>query len=80
MKHISPQPLEMTNLQMQQKIAEMLIDLRKQRKLSQQALAKMVKTTQAVISRIENKNASPTLDLLERIAKACGKKLEIFFS
>jgi transcriptional regulator with XRE-family HTH domain len=62
------------------RIANMLIELRQQRKLSQQSLAKMVKTTQAVISRIENMNANPSLDLLERIAHACGKNLEVFFS
>jgi transcriptional regulator with XRE-family HTH domain len=62
------------------RISQMLIELRKQRNLSQQSLAKTVRTTQAVISRIENMNANPSLELLERIAKACGKKLEIFFS
>ncbi len=63
----------------QEQIAIALVDIRKQRKLSQQALAKMVKTTQAVISRIENKNSSPSLELLERISTACDLKLQVFF-
>jgi transcriptional regulator with XRE-family HTH domain len=65
---------------MREHISVMLRQLRKKQKLSQQNLAQMVQTTQAVISRIENKNVSPSLELLHRIAEACDKKLEIFFS
>jgi transcriptional regulator with XRE-family HTH domain len=69
--------MKQIGLSVRKKVALMLIELRKQRNLSQQALAKMVNTTQAVISRIENMNATPTLELLERIVKACGKELSI---
>lgn len=73
-------PTSPVSTPLRRRVSRMMIELRKQRNLSQQSLAKMVKTTQAVISRIENMNANPSLDLLERIAKACGKKIEIFFS
>jgi ribosome-binding protein aMBF1 (putative translation factor) len=48
-------------------------------KASQRQLAKTAKTTQAVISRIENMNVSPTVDSLQKIAGAMGKKLQIKF-
>lgn len=48
--------------------------------VSQRQLAKKAKTTQTVISRIENMNVSPSVGLLERIARSMGKKLEIKFT
>lgn len=57
-----------------------IIKARVEKKLSQQQLAKKAKTTQAVISRIQNATVSPTLDLVQRIAEAMGKKLEIRFT
>lgn len=48
-------------------------------KLSQRQLAKKVKTTQAVISRIENMSVSPSVGMLQRIAGSLGKKLVIKF-
>jgi len=49
-------------------------------KISQRQLAKSAKTTQAVISRIENMDVSPTIGLLQKIAASMGKKLEIKFT
>lgn len=57
-----------------------IIGARIEKKLTQQQLAKKAKTTQAVISRIQNATVSPTLDLIQRIAEAMGKKLEIRFT
>lgn len=57
-----------------------LIQVRIAKKLSQRQLAQKAGTTQAVISRIENMNVSPTIGLLERIAASLGKKLEIRFT
>lgn len=57
-----------------------IIKARVEKKLTQQQLAKKAKTTQAVISRIQNATVSPTLDLVQRIAEAMGKKLEIKFT
>lgn len=57
-----------------------LIKARIETKMSQRQLAKKAKTTQAVISRIENMTVSPSINLLQRIAEAFGKKLEISFN
>jgi ribosome-binding protein aMBF1 (putative translation factor) len=48
-------------------------------KASQRELARTAKTTQAVISRIENMDESPTIILLQKLAMAMGKKLQIKF-
>lgn len=57
-----------------------LIRARIEGKISQRELAKKTGTTQAVISRIENMNVSPSLSLLQRLADSLGKKLEIKFA
>ena len=57
-----------------------LIRARIEGKISQRQLAKKAKTTQAVISRIENMSVSPSIGLLTRIADSLGKKLEIKFT
>lgn len=57
-----------------------LIQARIEGRVSQRQLAEKVGTTQAVISRIENMSVSPSIGLLQRIAAALGKKLEIRFS
>ena len=56
-----------------------LIRARIDAKMSQRQLAKKAKTTQAVISRIENMTVSPSIGLLQKIAEAFGKNLEIRF-
>jgi len=48
--------------------------------LSQKELAKKAKTTQAVISRIENMDVSPSIGILQRIAQVFGKNLQIKFA
>ena len=48
-----------------------------QMNLSQRELAEKVKTTQAVISRIETMNANPSLSLLKRIAHVLDAKLTL---
>lgn len=58
-------------------LATKLIEKRLQKKMSQRELAKQVKTTQAIISRIETMNANPSLSLLKRIASALGVKLSL---
>lgn len=56
-----------------------MIQARIDAKISQRQLAKKAKTTQAVVSRIENMTVSPTIGLLQKIAASMGKKLEIKF-
>lgn len=60
-------------------LATQLIEKRLKKKMSQRDLAKKVKTTQAVISRIETMNANPSLNLLKRIAHVLGLKLTLRF-
>lgn len=62
-------------------IAEAVQGSRKRMKLSQTALAKRVRTTQAVISRIESADTPylPSVEVLSRIALALGAHLEVSF-
>lgn len=57
-----------------------LIRARIEGRISQRQLARKAKTTQAVISRIENMSVSPSVGLLQRIAASLGKKLVVKFS
>jgi len=57
-----------------------LIKARIEAKISQRQLAQRAKTTQAVISRIENMTVSPSVGLLHKIAISLGKKLELRFA
>lgn len=61
-------------------ITRELIRARITGKISQRKLAQKAGTTQAVISRIENMSVSPSIELVQRIAKSLGKRLEIKFS
>lgn len=60
-------------------LARELIGKRLEKKMSQRDLAKKLKTSQAVISRIETMNANPSLSLLKRIAKVLGSNLQVSF-
>ena len=60
-------------------VSRALIAARIKDKLSQGELAKKAHTTQAVISRLENMNANPSVGLLQKIAKALNVKLKIQF-
>lgn len=60
-------------------LAKDLIKKRLEKKMSQRDLAKSVKTSQAVISRIETMSANPSLSLLKRIAKVLGTDLQLGF-
>lgn len=60
-------------------LAKQLIENRLKKKMSQRDLARKVKTTQAVISRIETMNANPSLSLLKRIAGVLDLRLDLHF-
>jgi len=60
-------------------LAKQLIQKRLSKKLSQREMARKVKTTQAVISRIETMNANPSLSLLKRIAHILETNLVVQF-
>lgn len=56
-----------------------LISARIQKGLTQEALAKKIKTKQSAIARIESGNANPSIGFLQKLADALGKKLIIRF-
>ena len=62
-------------------LAETIRNARKRHGLGQAALSKRARTTQAVVSRIENLNTSylPSVEVLARLAGALGAHLEIAF-
>lgn len=62
-------------------LAEAVQGARKRSRISQVELAKRVRTTQSVISRIENPDIQylPSVEVLSRIAIALGAHLEISF-
>ena len=60
-------------------LACQLIEKRLAKKMSQRGLAKKAKTTQAVICRIENMDANPSLSLLKKIASSLGSTIKISF-
>ena len=61
-------------------LARQLIGKRLEQKMSQRDLAKKVKTTQAIISRIETMQANPSLALIKRIAQTLDLKLDLRLS
>ncbi|PIQ70414.1 transcriptional regulator [Candidatus Shapirobacteria bacterium CG03_land_8_20_14_0_80_40_19] len=67
------------NSQTEYQLACQLIEKRLAKKLSQRALARKIKTSPAVISRLETMTANPSLDLLKRIASGLDLKLSINF-
>jgi len=60
-------------------IAAALIRARATAGLTQEQLAKRMKTTQAVIARLEGGRTKPSTRTLERFAAATGTKLRISF-
>lgn len=68
------------DLQPEFAIVQALIDARVKKKISQEDLAKRMGTGQAVISRLENANASPSLSLIKRLANALNLKVELKFT
>ena len=60
-------------------VSRVLIAARIKRKISQQELAKKANTTQAVISRLENMTANPSIGLLQKIAQSLNLKVKIQF-
>jgi ribosome-binding protein aMBF1 (putative translation factor) len=61
-------------------IVNAIIEARIKNKISQEELAKRMGTGQAVISRLETANASPSLALIKRLADALHLKVSLRFS
>lgn len=68
---------EYEKLQVEFELASQILGARIKKKMSQEDLAKKVGTGQAVISRLEGMNASPSLSLLKRVASALETKFTI---
>jgi len=62
--------------ELRHKVIDMFINLRNKYKLKQTQLAQKIGTTQAVISRIERGNVNGKYRLLQKTAKAFGKKID----
>jgi len=56
-----------------------LIEARSRAGLIQEEVAKLMKTTQAVVARLEGGGSMPSTRTLEKYAKATGSKLRIVF-
>lgn len=65
------------DLQPEFAIARSIIEARIKGNISQEELARKMGTGQAVISRLEGANASPSLSLIKRLANALGLKIEL---
>jgi len=82
-RYIKGDPEKLDALQREREkalIAGQIYDLRTQAQLSQTELAKMVGTTQSVISRLEDADyEGHSLAMLRRIAKALNCRIEVRF-
>lgn len=67
------------DLQPEFAVIQAVIDARVKKNLTQKALAKKMKTGQAVVSRLESGKVKPSIALLQRLADAIDSKLEIRF-
>lgn len=56
-----------------------LIEARIEKGLTQQALARKIKTKQSAIARIESGRTNPSIGFLQKLAEALGKRLVIQF-
>ena len=70
---------EYEELEPEFKLARALIEARTSAGLTQDQLARRMKTTQSVIARLEAGRTRPSPKTLERYAKATGSRLRITF-
>ena len=68
---------EYKKLEPEFRIASALIEARIKGKVTQAELAKRANTGQAVVSRLENMNAKPSISLIQRIAEALGLRVDL---
>lgn len=72
---------EMLKISEDLRVAQMIYDARADAGLTQKELAKAVGTTQSVISQLESAEyKGHSLTMLERIAKALNKRVEVRFA
>lgn len=66
-------------LELRYRIAMEIARLRRDKKVTQAELAARLKTTTSVVSRIESGNQNVSVDMVEKIAEALGKTVEVLF-
>lgn len=72
---------EMLKISEDLRVAQMIYDARNEAGLTQKQLAKAVGTTQSVISQLESAEyKGHSLSMLERIAKALNRRVEVRFT
>lgn len=71
---------EYENLDVLYNIKSQIIKLREEQGISQKELAQKIGTKQSAISRLENDDYNPSVELLDKVAHALGKKLDIRFN
>ena len=59
------------------KLGLFIAQLRKEQNMTQEELAKRMKTQKSNISRLESGNYNPSLDFLIRVAHCLGKELQV---
>ena len=70
---------EYNDLDVMYEIKKQIIRYRIENNLSQKELAEKIGTKQSAISRLENDDYNPSVEFLDKVANALGKKLEIRF-
>ncbi len=70
---------ELENNEVEYQVISEIVRARLEQKVSQKELAERIGTRQSNISRLESGNYNPSLEFLEKVAEALGKKLEIHF-
>lgn len=68
---------EQEKLQPRYEIISQIIEIRKEKHMTQSELAKKVGTQKSNISRLESGNYNPSLDFLIKVAHCLGKELKI---
>ena len=71
---------EYDNLDTLYNIKRQIIKLREEQGISQKELAEIIGTKQSAISRLENDDYNPSVELLDKVAHGLGKKLDIRFN
>ncbi|MBU4352483.1 MAG: helix-turn-helix domain-containing protein [Nanoarchaeota archaeon] len=70
---------EYDKLEPEYKIIEQIIRLRKESNLTQDQVAKLMKSKQSCIARLESGEYNPSLEFLKRVADVLNTKLDIRF-
>ena len=71
---------EYEKLNVMYEIKKQIIRYRIENNLTQKELADRIGTKQSAISRLENYDYTPSVEFLDKVAHALGKKLEIRFN